>query len=82
MNKYCACATCAFWDRIQDNLNGFCRRKSPVWDGRVATTADNYDYEKKYCHYSGTSAIWPVTSEDDYCGEWCEDMAPPEGGEK
>lgn len=55
------CGTCRFWDPYNDT-SGNCQRYAPkpiLWHSLQGNSAGNL-----------TDALWPVTSEADYCGEW------------
>lgn len=55
------CATCRFWDPYYD-VSGNCQRYAPKPTlVRSRLEVNNSDL---------TEALWPITSADDYCGEW------------
>jgi hypothetical protein len=55
-----SCKTCKFWNEIPDYaLSGHCQRYAP----RAHVSRNSGIFETVMAH-------WPVTAEEDWCGEW------------
>ena len=56
------CASCRFWLRFSSDDSGMCRRRAPspvILPGFELSSAES---------------TWPQTCDDDWCGEWEEDL--------
>ena len=67
--KYRRCENCSFWQKHQ--INGYCIKRPPVWDGRKPTSA-GYPGKDEYSDWSGQSAIVPTTQRETSCGAWSD----------
>ena len=65
--KLIVCGECRFWDEqpMAPHL-GLCRRKSPSPLVNLVRPAGEDNHEGK------SVAYWPITSHDDWCGEFKE----------
>lgn len=57
-----SCPGCRFWDAF-DARSGECRRHAPT----AVQFAQTQDANERG---GDSGAVWPVTSDDDWCGEW------------
>lgn len=68
-HKTTICATCRWWDRLQEgHTYGDCRRMPPLNTFYAAgrqTSADRVEVNLM----TDRRASWPNTSQDDWCGE-------------
>jgi hypothetical protein len=74
------CASCKFWQEVNDEW-GKCRRHPPVLDVLQVEYARDNGYTED--DYASQSILWwsqPATSECSWCGEWVlRSNAPHEG---
>lgn len=60
------CETCKFWKKANEPMTiGECRRHAPKAIGWVG---GNDDEDR----IPPVVAVWPVTTNDDFCGEWVD----------
>ena len=62
MTDEMVCGSCKFWDR-RSGVAGRCRRNAPKPMGWVEGNDDEENIPR-------VEAVWPVTFDDDFCGEW------------
>lgn len=65
MKEQMQCKTCRFWRKPMDRISGECRRNAPKPIGWVAGNDDEENIPR-------VEAVWPVTFDDDFCGEWVD----------
>ena len=65
------CKNCKYWKNREPGweLNGCCRYNAPIWDGKLPCSADNPP-KNMFRARLGSSAIWPTTKAEDFCGKW------------
>ncbi len=59
-DAYRDCETCLWWEPVDDDGKGFCRRYAP------RPSAPRPSATKSMLR----DANWPLTYSDDWCGEW------------
>jgi len=67
-----SCGHCRFWEPIR-NCEGTCRRRAPqlvsqLFMQRLDPEAEEYRPDE--------SAVWPHTSQNDWCGEFEQEPGP------
>lgn len=70
LNEKPTCCDCRFWDHINDDIGGFCRRHAPR-PTPEKLLMDRDGNVIRYVHF-------PLTAADDWCGELVEiEVTPP-----
>lgn len=66
------CDKCKFWEKNYLENQGICRRYPPHFDPNTEPEQGEYGYRLDRYRNFASSFIFPVTTGDDWCGEFKE----------